>query len=146
MKTPAKLNLRKERGLPASLMDVILVILLLFMMLASLANVAEQEGKERSLPPIELASMQDQTAAGTGLSANKPTTISVAEGPVFFLDNDPLALDELKQRLQRTRSHEIEIRGDARVPYGVVTQVLQLCRETGHARVSLTYKKSEPNP
>lgn len=139
-------NLRKDRGLPASLLDVILVVLLLFILLSSLATVAEQESKEKSLPPIDLATMQDSKDEVAGLSSHKPLVISVAAGPVFHLDSKSMALDEIEDHLRTSRPGEVEIRGDTRVPYGEITRILKICRETGNSRISLTYKTADKKP
>ena len=140
------INLRKDRGLPASLLDVILVVLLLFILLSSLATVAEQESKEKSLPPIDLATMQDSKNEAAGLSSHKPLVISVAAGPVFHLDAKPVEFNEIQNYLQTSRPGEVEIRGDVHVPYGEITRILKICRETGNSRISLTYKATDKKP
>jgi biopolymer transport protein ExbD len=134
--------LRKDRGLPASFLDVILVVLLLFILLSSLVTVAEQESHEKSLPPIDLATMDDGPDATPGLSSHKPLVISVAAGPVFHIDAKPSSFEDIEHHLRNQRPGEVEIRGDVRVPYGEITQILKLCQETGNSRISLTYKKN----
>lgn len=135
--------IRQERGLPPSLLDVFLVILMLFIMLSALASVAEREAKEMSLPPIDLAAIKDGGQTSPGLTRTKPVTITVAPGPQFFLDAAKMDFDQLKNHLSKNRIPEVELRGDSQVPYGQIMRVLRLCRETGNTRVAITYKADQ---
>ena len=140
MSTQSKV--RRLTGIHPSLLDIAFVLVFMFLLLSTLASTTQQEAEERSLPPLKLAEMEDQQEDVSGQTDSKSATVSVQPGPVFFLDDEAVSLEELRETLAQRRPPELEIRGDVRVPYGTITEVLKICRENGISSVALTYKSN----
>jgi biopolymer transport protein ExbD len=51
-----------------------------------------------------------------------------------------MTVDELSKSLKEMKPPELEIRGDARVFYGAISQVLEVAQVNGIANVALTYR------
>jgi len=132
---------RRSTGIHPSLLDIAFVLVFMFLLLSTLASTTQQEAKERSLPPLKLAEMQDQAGA-VGMTQAKVATISVQDGPAFFLDDEEMSLSDLREALILRHPPEVEIRGDIRVPYGDITEILKICQKNGINSVALTYKNS----
>ena len=139
MKAP--FTARRLTGIHPSLLDIAFVLVFMFLLLSTLASTTQQEAEERSLPPLKLAEMEDH-AESAGMTQAKVVTISVQDGPAFFLDDEEISLSKLREYLIRRHPPEVEIRGDVRVPYGAITEILKICRENGINSVALTYKSS----
>lgn len=136
-----KTKARRLTGIHPSLLDIAFVLVFMFLLLSTLASTTQQEAEERSLPPLKLAEMKNQMNADD-INQIKSATVSVKTGPVYYLDEEELALDQLGIVLASRRPPEVEIRGDVTVPYGAIAEVLRICRENGITSVALTYKSS----
>jgi biopolymer transport protein TolR len=108
--------------------DVMLVLLIVFMVTAPLLTVSI---------PIELP----RTEAKQSAAETEPLSITVKEDGTVFLQETQVTVDELLPRL-RAISREgydraIYIRGDARVDYGLMADVLARVSSGGFTRIQL---------
>jgi biopolymer transport protein TolR len=114
--------------------DVMLVLLIIFMVAAPLMTVGV---------PLDLPQTQ---AAPLNVDA-KPVTLSIrANGQVFLADAE-LADAEIAGKLagvaKQGFDERIFVRGDKRVDYGRVAQVMSIVTAAGYKRVALV---TEPDP
>jgi biopolymer transport protein TolR len=114
--------------------DVMLVLLIIFMVAAPLMTVGV---------PLDLPQTQ---AAPLNVDA-KPVTLSIrANGQVFLADAE-LADAEIAGKLagvaEQGFDERIFVRGDKRVDYGRVAQVMSIVTAAGYKRVALV---TEPDP
>jgi biopolymer transport protein TolR len=114
--------------------DVMLVLLIIFMVAAPLMTVGV---------PLDLP----QTGAAPLNVDAKPITLSIkASGQVFLADAE-LKDDEIVPKLGGTArqgfDERIFVRGDKRVDYGRVAQVMSIVTSAGYKRVALV---TEPDP
>jgi biopolymer transport protein TolR len=114
------------------LVDVVLVLLIIFMVVAP-----ELEHGER----VELPSVfrPDATAKGK----LDPITVTVTAKGSLFLEKQPLAsLDALEAELEALRAKEPErrvvVKGDATVKYATMRDAFAMCQKIGFAGVSLS--------
>ena len=108
--------------------DVMLVLLIIFMVAAPLMTVGV---------PLDLP----QTRAAPLNVDAKPLTLSIRQtGQVFFGDTE-LRDDEIVARLTATATQGLEervfVRGDKRVEYGRVAEVMSVVTSAGYRRVAL---------
>ncbi len=125
------------------LVDVMLVLLIIFMVTAPMLTV----GVPVDLPKTQAAQMNDQT---------EPLVISVdAKGKVFLQETE-MKLDEVVARLKAITGNnadaKIYVRGDKKLAYGQIMEIMGAIAAAGFSRVSLiaelpTYSKgSAPAP
>jgi biopolymer transport protein TolR len=78
----------------------------------------------------------DAAKAGT---APRFVTLALDASGRVFLNDKPLAPDELARQLERTASEhpdtEVQLRADQRVPYGKVVEVMGLAQKAGLNRI-----------
>ena len=108
--------------------DVMLVLLIIFMVAAPLMTAGV---------PLDLP----QTRAAPLNVDSKPITLSIRQsGQVFFGENE-VRDDEIVARLTANASQGLEervfVRGDKRVDYGRVAQVMSIVTGAGFKRVAL---------
>jgi len=108
--------------------DVMLVLLIVFMVTAPLLTVSI---------PIELP----RTEAKQSAAETEPLSITIREDGVVFLQETQVSVEELVPRL-RAISREgydraIYIRGDARVDYGLMADVLARVSSGGFSKIQL---------
>lgn len=109
------------------LVDVMLVLLVIFILTAPLLA----SSIKLDLP---------RTNAATG-SAEAARSISLVVDPAgqAYLEDRPLSLAELAERLARTAaqdpSTEVQLRADASAPYGKVIAVLGVAQKAGLTRI-----------
>lgn len=108
--------------------DVMLVLLIVFMVAAPLLV----PGVQVNLP---------KAAAKALPQDNKPLEITIDQNGAIFLVDTEIELEQLVPRLAAisgaSRDTLIYIRGDTRLDYGVVMQVLGAINSAGYTRVSL---------
>ncbi len=109
------------------LVDVMLVLLIIFMISAPLL----QSGVEIELPK-----------GNAEMAANEDHLILVinSEGKHFLNDQylqPEVLLDNVKNAVAASPGKTVYIRGDARIPYGVVMDMLNRLKESGIDQVSL---------
>ena len=132
---------RRELALNAeinvvSLIDVILLLLVIFMITAPMM----QGGVDVALPKAD-AKPLDQPKSGLVVSVDRTGAI--------YVDQTKMTLPEFRASFRALASNRVRdgvyLRGDAGVPYGVVTQVLAVMRAAGVGDVGLvTEPESTP--
>jgi len=114
--------------------DVMLVLLIIFMVAAPLMTVGV---------PLDLP----QTRAAPLNVDAKPVTLSIRQTGQVFLGEAELKDDEIVPRLTATATQGLDervfVRGDKRVDYGRVAQVMSIVTGAGFKRVALV---TEPDP
>jgi biopolymer transport protein TolR len=110
------------------MVDVMLVLLIIFMVTAPLLTVGV---------PIELPKSEAKQLEGD----KEPLTISVDPDGKIFLQDTELKLDEIAPKLTAISKNgfdeRIFVRGDRRVNYGVVMQVMGTISAAGFRRIAL---------
>jgi biopolymer transport protein TolR len=114
--------------------DVMLVLLIIFMVAAPLMTV----GVPLDLPQTKAAPLNVDA---------KPITLSIRQTGQVFLGEAELKDDEIVPRLTATATQGLDervfVRGDKRVDYGRVAQVMAIVTGAGFKRVALV---TEPDP
>ena len=117
------------------LVDVCLVLLIIFMLVTPLLNVA-----------VQLPEAPEPEPWGAEPARSK---VTVRFGPprAVLVDDDPRPLDDdnlavLLSALHRRDPHrEIAVRADRRLPYAEVKRVLQIARDAGFPAVGLVAER-----
>ena len=111
--------------------DVMLVLLIVFMVSAPLLTVGV---------PLELPQSQAKALP----QDNEPLSVSVTVDGKIFLQNEPIALDDLVTKLKAiiaTRHNNpdetIYVRGDRKVDYGTMMRVMGRISGAGYRKVAL---------
>lgn len=108
--------------------DVVLVLLIVFMVAAPMMTVGV---------PLDLP----QSKASPLNSDSKPITLSIRQSGQIFLGEDELTDDTIVPRLTDTAKSGFEervfVRGDKRVDYGRVAQVMAIVTGGGFKKVAL---------
>lgn len=108
------------------LVDVMLVLLVIFILTAPLLA---------SSIKLELP----KTDAAPSAQAPQFVTLVVDASGAVFLNDQPIALAALRTRLLQTATQnpdtEVQLRADARVPYGRVVEVMGVAQKAGLTRI-----------
>jgi biopolymer transport protein TolR len=108
--------------------DVVLVLLIVFMVAAPMMTVGV---------PLDLP----QSKAGPLNSDTKPVTLSIRQSGQVFLGESELSDESIVPKLTETAKSGFEervfVRGDKRVDYGRVAQVMAIVTGGGFKRVAL---------
>lgn len=111
------------------LVDVVLVLLIIFMVVTPML----QKGVPVNLPVTEAPEKTPDT--------EKQLQISVKADGSVYLGPNVVRKDQvetsLKEIFERTPDREIAVKGDQKVKYGDVLDVLKACREVGFNDVGL---------
>ena len=113
------------------LVDVCLVLLIIFMVV---------------LPTIVIGMPVKLPAAATSTSAaSEQLAVTVAEDGTVYVGTTVLRKEQVASELQRLHAQSpnrpVGVRGDKRVPYGEVAEVLDSCRAAGFTDVRLITTK-----
>jgi TolR protein len=115
------------------MVDVMLVLLIIFMVAAPLMVAGV---------PVELP----KTSAARVGQSKKPMVVTLTADGRLQIRNEFVDRDQLVPRLRQIHAAEgdtvIYVRGDKKVPYGDVMQILGLVGQSGYARVSLLSQHS----
>ncbi|OLP44112.1 protein TolR [Rhizobium oryziradicis] len=110
------------------LVDVMLVLLIIFMVAAPMMTV----GVPIDLPETKASAMNSDT---------QPITISVNSKGEVFLQEAPIAVDEVVAKLQAIATtgynERIYVRGDTAAAYGTVMKVMALISTAGYKNIGL---------
>jgi biopolymer transport protein TolR len=110
------------------LVDVMLVLLIIFMVAAPMMTV----GVPIDLPETKASAMNSDT---------QPITISVNAKGEVFLQEAPIAVDEVVAKLQAIATtgynERIYVRGDTAAAYGTVMKVMALISTAGYKNIGL---------
>ncbi len=117
------------------LVDVVLVLLIIFMVvaphLAITPNVA--------LPETERPEQRGEDA--------RRIVVGIERGGTLWIDTEQVSADRFQQRMQEIATHrsdwEVAIQGDARLTYGEVRQAMLAVESAGFSRVGLITKRLE---
>jgi biopolymer transport protein TolR len=108
--------------------DVMLVLLIVFMVTAPLLTV----GVPVDLPQTRARSLGDD---------REPLAVTIDKDGMVFLQNTPIAEDELVPKLmaisENGYNQRIFVRGDKTVGYGKVMEVMGLLNAAGFTRIGL---------
>ena len=111
-----------------SLIDVILLLLVIFMITAPMM----QGGVDVALPKADARPLEQPKS---GL------VVSVDRSGAVYVDETKMTLSEFRASFRALASKRakdgVYLRGDASVPYGVVTQVIAIMRAAGVSDVGL---------
>ena len=115
--------------------DVMLVLLIVFMVTAPLLTV----GVPVDLPKTEAAQLTDEI---------EPLVVTVREDGTIFLQETEVTADQLVPRLMAVTGAKpdtrIFVRGDRRIAYGSVMEVMGMVSAAGFTRVALLAEFPEP--
>jgi biopolymer transport protein ExbD len=116
-------NAAKSEPNVVPLCDILLVLLIIFMVITPMLK----KGANVSLP--EAANTSDQPESG------QMVTVYVQKGGEIFLNDKPIAeLDKMPQLLEdlleekKQNESKVLLRADQNVPYGKVTEVMDIIR------------------
>jgi biopolymer transport protein ExbD len=114
------------------MVDVMLVLLIIFMVTAPLLTV----GVPLNLPKTSAAQL------------TQPTVLSIDKEGSTFIDNDPVAPPDLKDRLGKLATDDpsriVYVRGDRTISYAQLMDALGLVNGAGFTKVSLVAEGSQP--
>ncbi|MDZ4722811.1 MAG: biopolymer transporter ExbD [candidate division Zixibacteria bacterium] len=118
----------------ANLVDVVLVLLIIFMISAPLL----QSGIEINLPKTR-AAVTEEEAQGVVLTIDSKGGIYINDKWTTMPDFEKNLNDELK----RKNTHEVYLRGDSAVAYGVAIDVIGQMKEMGIEAIGLVTTHQE---
>ncbi|MDB5651986.1 MAG: protein TolR [Hyphomicrobiales bacterium] len=135
---------RRRRGVPryaamadinmTPFIDVMLVLLIIFMVAAPLLA---------SGVPIDLP----QTKAAALNIDKKPLSVAIDEKGAIFLADQPVAMDDLPERLKAVAKEgfdeRIYVRGAKAVNYGRVAEVMSIITSAGYKKVALVTEQEK---
>jgi biopolymer transport protein ExbD len=119
------------------LVDVMLVLLIIFMVVAPLLQTGAPVTVPKSKNPELDANIIKDTSA----------VIAVADDGRIYFGRDPIALQELPTKLKKTMEGKKEedkivyIKGGKSVKYGQVVEVIDKIRDSGYDRIGLVSEK-----
>lgn len=98
------------------LIDCIFMLLIFFAVATTLRT--DEQSLELQLP-----------AAGKGsqLAADQRATIAIDEQGRVFYNNEPIEITVIAERLRDEKAREVIMRGDGRIPYQTVIDVIDQC-------------------
>jgi len=113
--------------------DVMLVLLIIFMVVTPML--------QRGVPVVLPETTEPEKTPDT----EKQLQISVKDDGLVFIGSNARRMEELASELEdiyeRTPDREIAVKGDKRVKYGIVLEVLRACRDAGFENVGLISKQ-----
>ncbi len=116
------------------MVDVMLVLLIIFMVTAPLMTV----GVPIDLPETQAKQLNAET---------QPITVSVNQAGEIFLQETPIAIDEVVPKLQAIAttgySERIFVRGDANADYGTVMKVMARISTAGYKNIGLVTQQEQ---
>jgi biopolymer transport protein TolR len=117
--------------------DVMLVLLIVFMVTAPLLTVGV---------PVDLPKTRAQTLG----QDREPLAVTVKRDGSIYLQNTPIAQDELVAKLTAIAANgydqRIFVRGDKQVDYGRVMEVMGLLSAAGFTHIGLVTDVAKPKP
>jgi biopolymer transport protein TolR len=108
------------------MVDVMLVLLVIFMVTAPML----QRGTDVQLPQAQHSEVKEQ----------ERLTLTLARDGRIYLNGEEVPRAALRDRLiaaTRGRERTVQFRGDARVPYGLVIEVMDTLRDAGIESVGM---------
>jgi biopolymer transport protein TolR len=115
------------------LVDVMLVLLVIFMVTAPML----QRGTDVQLPQAQHSEAKEQ----------ERLTLTLSREGRIYLNNDEVPRAALRDRLMEAtkgRERTVQFRGDARVPYGLVIEVMDILKAAGIESVGMITERPTP--
>ena len=110
------------------LVDVVFQLIIFFMVSTVFVEFTQQMDIET--PEVEGSLAQDQI---------KRLTIEITVDEKIFLDGKEVVLEDIPEQLpNQSNTRSVLIRADKRLPYGIVMQVMQICRSAGMTDIRTT--------
>jgi biopolymer transport protein ExbD len=121
------------------LVDVMLVLLIIFMVVTPMLH----RGKDVQLPQV--AKPEKQADDGKDLIVSVEYVRRTTTGVDFhiYLGSDPTPITpatlsiRLQDELRKDAAREVYLKGDRRLNYGIVRNVMEICHTAGFTRVKL---------
>jgi TolR protein len=117
------------------MVDVMLVLLVIFMVTAPLLTVGV---------PIDLP----KSNAATVTEPKEPIIVSINRDDAVFIGDKQVAAGDLERHLDRLAAADpsriVYVRGDRRIPYGRLMDLLGVVNTAGFTRVSLIAEAAKP--
>jgi len=117
--------------------DVMLVLLIVFMVTAPLLTVGV---------PVDLPKTRAQALS----QDREPLSVTIKRGGQIYLQNTPIAEDELVPKLAAIAANgydqRIFVRGDKAVDYGRVMEVIGMLSAAGFTHIGLVTDVARPKP
>ena len=117
--------------------DVMLVLLIVFMVTAPLLTV----GVPVNLPKTKAQALSQE---------REPLSVTIRRDGRIYLQNVPIAQDDLVPRLQAIAQNgydeRIFVRGDKSVDYGRVMEVMAMISAAGFTHIGLVTDVAKPDP
>jgi biopolymer transport protein ExbD len=137
VKIPSPTGRRRARIEIIPLIDIIFFLLATFVMVS--LSMVKNQGLTVNLPSAQ---------SSTPLDRKTHVVITVTEQGSIYLDKQPVALEQLRQDLQRAYRENPELKvflnGDEKVFFGQAISVLDEIRKIGITKIAIQTKK--PNP
>ena len=117
------------------MVDVMLVLLVIFMVTAPML----QRGTDVQLPQAQHSEVKEQ----------ERLTLTLARDGRIYLNGEEVPRAALRDRLiaaTRGRERTVQFRGDARVPYGLVIEVMDTLRDAGIENVGMITERPSGAP
>jgi biopolymer transport protein TolR len=110
------------------LVDIMLVLLIIFMVAAPLMT----QGVEVNLPKAKTSALASNA---------EPLVISVSKDGTPYIEQNPISIDGLKEKIIRIRQANpdlpVYVRGDKLAQYGAVMQVMAHLQQAGIEKIGL---------
>ncbi len=120
------------------MIDCVFLLLIFFLVATRLEEQTPQI-------PLRLPEVVDRGALSP---APEKLVVSVYRDGSITLDNRPVSLEELTVQLAALRRHypdlAVMVRGDARVPYQQVAQVLNACKQADIRQLNISVRTVSP--
>ena len=118
----------------ATLVEVMLVLVIIFMITAPTLNVRVQV----NLPKTQAASLNN-----TENNSIKPLIISINKFGQIYLDDKQVDLNTLIQKARNAKN--VYVRGDEGLPYGKIMEIMGILSNSGDCKVSLISEHQHPS-
>lgn len=117
--------------------DVMLVLLIIFMVAAPMMTTGVT---------VDLPKTKSSAVPGN----DEPLSVSIKSDGTVFVQNSEVPLEELGPKLQAILGEKVEtrifVRGDTRIDYGRIMQVIGEINGAGYSKVALLTDMSGPAP
>ena len=117
------------------LVDVVLVLLIIFMVIAPQLHA----GPELQLPETEAPEAKPEN--------EQQILVAIERGGILWIDEQQVTAEEFPERIreaaERHPEHQVVLKGDARLSYGEVKQAMLAIESAGFADVGLIAERRE---
>lgn len=137
MRIPPPSGRRRARIEIIPLIDVVFFLLATFVMVS--LSMVKNQGIAVRLPAAVTGTPQDR---------KQSVTVTVRDDGALYLDQDPVSLDMLRQRLRARQAADPDLRvflhGDEAATFGRAVEVLDEIRQLGITRVAIQTQSAPP--